>query len=68
MLRFFGTMALTECHRGRGEGIDESRTGGAFSDMVGVEAVGAVEEVLGVHMRLHAFVLGSEGELEEGWQ
>jgi hypothetical protein len=68
MFKFFGSRALTECHRGRGEGIDEPRAGDALSDMVGVEAVGAVEEVLGVHMRLHAFVWESEGELEEGWQ
>jgi hypothetical protein len=36
--------------------VDEAGGGGAFDDIVRDEAVRAVDQVLGVHMRLHASV------------
>jgi hypothetical protein len=57
MLRTFRTRAWTERYWGGVEGVNEPCAGGTFKDMVRVEAVGAVEEMLRVHMRLHALML-----------
>jgi len=57
MLRILRTRVWAERCYGGLKGVDELGAGGAFEDMVGVETVGAVEEVLRVHMRLHALML-----------